>query len=157
MLQIAIVSMYESHHPTDLLVFIYLLAEKTQIQAIKPPKHWRKIYKHIIYCVPSFSNPSGTTMTVSRRESLIRVARKFDALIICDDVYDFLSWNRDGTSSSSTPLPRLVDIDHTLDGGPLNDFGNVVSNGTFSKLIGPGCRVGWAEGTEKFAYGLSQA
>lgn len=96
-------------------------------------------------------------MPASRRESLVRVARKFDALIICDDVYDFLSWDLNGNSSSSISLPRLVDIDHTLDGGPLDCFGNVISNGTFSKLIGPGCRVGWAEGTEKFVYGLSQA
>lgn len=98
-------------------------------------------------------------MTTSRREALIRVARKFDALIISDDVYDFLRWNsQDDVELGARPLPhRLVDIDRTLDGGPSDCFGNVVSNGTFSKLIGPGCRVGWAEGTEKFAFGLSQA
>ncbi|KAI9935070.1 hypothetical protein MW887_000691 [Aspergillus wentii] len=116
----------------------------------KPHRPYRKIYKHIIYLVPTFSNPSGTTMSLPRRESLIRVARKYDALVICDDVYDFLHW-------SGPRLPRLVDIDRTLDSGPADRFGNVVSNGSFSKLIGPGCRVGWAEGMEDFVYGLSQA
>lgn len=127
-------------------------------QAGKPARSYRKIYKHIIYCVPSFSNPSGTTMTRSRREDLVRVARKYDALIICDDVYDMLAWTE---GSKSKPighsLHRLVDIDRVLDGGPIDAFGNVVSNGSFSKLLGPGCRVGWAEGSEAFIYGLSQA
>ncbi|KAJ5756056.1 hypothetical protein N7533_005599 [Penicillium manginii] len=130
------------------------MANKT---SIKPHKSYRKIYRHVIYCVPSFSNPSGTTMTTSRRESLVRIARKFDALIVCDDVYDFLNWDLQDVKHTPSSFQRLVDIDRTLDGGPSDYFGNVVSNGTFSKLIGPGCRVGWAEGTVKFAYGLSQA
>lgn len=97
-------------------------------------------------------------MSLSRRESLIRIARKYDALIICDDVYDFLCWSVEPTGNlvSDAPL-RLVDIERTLDDGPATRFGNVVSNGSFSKLIGPGCRVGWAQGTEDFIYGLSEA
>ncbi|KAJ5835480.1 Pyridoxal phosphate-dependent transferase major region subdomain 1 [Penicillium robsamsonii] len=117
----------------------------------KLDRPYRKIYKHVIYCVPSFSNPSGTTMSHSRREALVRVARKYNALVVADDVYDFLSWGL------GHPQLRLVDIDRVLDGGPEDQFGNVVSNGSFSKLIGPGCRVGWAEGTKDFIYGLSQA
>lgn len=108
--------------------------------------------------MPSFSNPSGTTLTLSRREALVRLARKFNALVIGDDVYDFLVWTE---TAHSEPLPlllrRLVEVDRILDGGPLDSFGNVVSNGSFSKLLAPGCRVGWAEGTTAFIYGLSQA
>ncbi|CAG8265256.1 unnamed protein product [Penicillium salamii] len=115
-----------------------------------------KIYKHVIYCVPTFSNPSGKTMPQARREYLIRVARRFDALVVADDVYDFLHWGNAHGSGDSNPLARLVDIDRALDGGP-REFGNVVSNGSFSKLIGPGCRVGWAEGTSRFIHGLSEA
>lgn len=95
-------------------------------------------------------------MSQSRREALVRVARKYDALVVADDVYDFLSW---GATHPTNPVPRqrLVDIDRVIDGGPADRFGNVMSNGSFSKLIGPGCRVGWAEGTKDFIYGLSQA
>ena len=79
-----------------------------------------------------------------------------------DDVYDFLQW----TTSPASPkrdlfkanLPRIVDLDRFLDGGTTTDsFGNSVSNGSFSKIVGPGSRVGWIEGTPKLARGTSQA
>lgn len=98
---------------------------------------------------------------MSDREQLVRLAREFDALIITDDVYDFLQWSPDPHKTLSQPgraaQPRLVDVDRYLDGGPRDEWGNTVSNGSFSKLIGPGMRTGWAEGTEKMAYGISQA
>ncbi|OJJ97042.1 hypothetical protein ASPACDRAFT_32943 [Aspergillus aculeatus ATCC 16872] len=112
-----------------------------------------KKYKHLIYCVPTYANPSGATMSVPRREALVRLARRHDALVVCDDVYDFLAV----TPAHHSPAPRLVDIDRTLDGGVGDDgFGNVVSNGSFSKILGPGCRVGWAEATPRFVAALAQ-
>ncbi|KAK4506054.1 hypothetical protein PRZ48_004019 [Zasmidium cellare] len=124
-----------------------------------------KVYKHIVYCVPTFSNPSSRTMTISRRRELVRLARDFDVLIVCDDVYDFLQWPASDNvrldTMKTSHLPRLVDIDRELDGGAdrqgADGFGNVMSNGTFSKLAGPGLRSGWIEGTAKFSYGVSQA
>ncbi|KAI4141237.1 MAG: hypothetical protein L6R39_005450 [Caloplaca ligustica] len=131
---------------------------------LKGSQPWRKIYRHIIYAVPTFSNPSSRTMTLNRRKQLVQVARRYDALIITDDVYDQLQWIARKPSASSTlkhaVLPRVVDIDRELDGGAerpgADGFGNAVSNGSFSKIAAPGTRCGWAEGTEKFAHGLSQ-
>ena len=103
-------------------------------------------------------------MSLRRREALVQVAREYDACIITDDVYDMLQWPTNETDAH-TPLeravlPRVVDIDRSLDGGTdregADGFGNAVSNGSFSKIAGPGCRTGWAEGTKKFAYALSQ-
>jgi DNA-binding transcriptional MocR family regulator len=134
--------------------------ENNNAPKLKTPKPWRKIYKHVIYAVPTFANPSGRIMSLSRRQGLVRLARKYDALVVTDDVYDMLLWPSNPHEKlkaiASAVLPRLVDIDRELDGGPIDRFGSVVSNGSFSKIIGPGCRTGWAEGTEAMAYGLSQ-
>ncbi|KAL6915883.1 hypothetical protein FSHL1_007332 [Fusarium sambucinum] len=129
----------------------------------------RKHYRHVIYAVPTCSNPSGKTMSLRRREALVRLARKYDALIICDDVYDFLQWRIDSDPSQVSArvsdhdhpemlLPRLCDIDLAMGqaGNDPQGFGHAVSNGSFSKLVGPGMRTGWLEGSPAFAYGLAQ-
>lgn len=94
-------------------------------------------------------------MSLQAREQMVRLAREFDALIITDDVYDCLWWE----SRPDKPLergilqsvvPRLVDVDRFLDGGAerngADGFGNTMSNGSFSKICGPGVRTGWTEG-----------
>ena len=103
-------------------------------------------------------------MSLLRRQQLVKLARAHDALVITDDVYDQLQWPASSDTSEASidtaVLPRIVDVDKAFDGGTerlqADGFGNAVSNGSFSKIIGPGCRTGWAEGTEKFAWGLSQ-
>jgi DNA-binding transcriptional MocR family regulator len=130
----------------------------------KPDRPWGKLYRHVIYTVPTFSNPSSKTMSLRRREQLVRLARETDALVVCDDVYDFLQWPASTASTvtgiDTAVLPRVVDVDRFLDGGAEREgadgFGNVISNGSFSKLAGPGLRTGWVEGTEKMAFGVSQ-
>lgn len=90
----------------------------------------------------------------------MRLARKYDALVVTDDVYDFLQWSSTVGGELASPdrafVPRLVDVDRYLDGGPVDEWGHAISNGSFSKLIGPGARTGWAEASEKVAYGISQ-
>lgn len=148
---------------------VQFLSEQLQLEsnkgvkptaATKTQRPWKKTYRHIIYAVPIFANPSGRIMSLARREALIRVARKHDALVITDDVYDMLIWDSaasgtDGVRRSACQ-PRLVDVDRYLDGGPADDFGHAISNGSFSKIVGPGLRTGWAEATPRFAFGLSQ-
>ncbi|KAI0103206.1 pyridoxal phosphate-dependent transferase [Nemania sp. FL0031] len=136
----------------------------------KDPDPYRKIYRHVVYCVPSFSNPSGRTMTLARRKGLVEVARCHDALVICDDVYDMLQWRVDSSLSpnqvSQLPkltkalLPRVADLDLAAGRSPHDPdgkhFGHAVSNGSFSKIVAPGTRTGWTYSTSDFAYGMSQ-
>lgn len=102
-------------------------------------------------------------MTLANRQALVRLARKYDALIITDDVYDFLQFPTTPSTSfaelSKALCPRLIDVDRSLpylSSEHDDGFGNAVSNASFSKIAGPGVRTGWAEATGKFTFGLSQ-
>lgn len=114
--------------------------EGKEINIIKDPiRGQRKLYRFVIYMVPTFSNPGGISYSVATREKLIQLARKYDLLIISDDVYEFLDY-----TDRDEPLPRFNYLDQvTLP--PYKKFGNTISNATFSKIIAPGLRVGWQE------------
>lgn len=99
----------------------------------------KKIYKYVMYCVPTFANPSGMTFSMETKLKLIDLARKYDMLIICDDVYDILHYD------SETVIPkRLVHVDRETN-MDLKSYGNTISNATFSKIIAPGLRFGYQE------------
>jgi len=57
-------------------------------------------------------------MSLDRREHLVRIARQFDAVVVTDDVYDFLQWPSSPSSASAHAqfpsqayVPRIVDVD----------------------------------------------
>jgi 2-aminoadipate transaminase len=81
-----------------------------------------------VYSVPSFQNPSGVTMSLERRRRLVELARSRELLVVEDNPYGLLRFGGE-------PLPPL----YQLDGG---DF--VLYVGTFSKILSPGIRLGWA-------------
>ena len=108
------------------------------------PALTKKIYKYVLYCIPTFANPSGNTYSLETRRRLIDIARKYDMLVISDDVYDILDYTTPSNELASPPL-RMVHIDRST--APLGQasFGNTISNATFSKLIAPGLRFGYHE------------
>ncbi len=81
-----------------------------------------------VYTVPSFQNPAGVTMSLQRRQRLVELARARELLVIEDNPYGLLRFDGE-------PLPPL----YQLEGG---DF--VIYIGTFSKILSPGIRLGWA-------------
>ncbi|XP_033104438.1 uncharacterized protein YER152C-like [Anneissia japonica] len=78
---------------------------------------------------------------LQRCEKIVKLARKYNILVLCDDVYNSLCFEKKGDAFKRAPA-RLLKYDVKSDG---DYFGNVVSNGSFSKLLGPGLRLGWIE------------
>lgn len=81
----------------------------------------------LIYTIPTFQNPMGTTMTLERRKALYQVAAENHLMIIEDNPYGELTF--DGTK---TPTLKSMDTE-----------GIVVYCGSFSKILAPGLRVGF--------------
>jgi 2-aminoadipate transaminase len=80
-----------------------------------------------IYVVPDFQNPSGVTMTLERRKSLLELARKYEVPIIEDSPYRDLRF-----TGKSVPMVFSLDKENY-----------VIALGTFSKLFCPGLRLAW--------------
>jgi 2-aminoadipate transaminase len=100
-----------------------------------------------IYTIPNFQNPGGVTMSLPRRRRLVEVARERELLILEDNPYGLLRYE-------GAPLPTLYSLDASLgargagagagagDGVSSSDL--VIYLGTFSKILSPGLRLGWA-------------
>jgi 2-aminoadipate transaminase len=82
-----------------------------------------------VYLIPTFQNPTGRTLPPERREKLVELCRQHDCLLLADEVYQFLSY------AGQPPRPFAA---HTY-------FENVISLGSFSKILAPGLRLGWIQ------------
>lgn len=81
----------------------------------------------LIYCMPTFHNPSGATLSFSRRNRLLDLAQEFQVIVLEDDPYFELRYQ-------GSDLPPLIALDK-------NNL--VIHSSSFSKLIAPGVRIGW--------------
>ena len=52
----------------------------------------------MFYTVPTFHNPTGAVLSPEKSKKLIALARKYDVLILCDDVYNLLHYGPDSKS-----------------------------------------------------------
>ncbi len=96
-----------------------------------------------IYTIPNFQNPAGVTMSLPRRQRLVEIARERELLVLEDNPYGLLRYEGE-------PLPTLYSLDaysgspppHDASAGASSDL--VIYLGTFSKILAPGLRLGWA-------------
>lgn len=84
------------------------------------------------YVIPDFQNPSGETMTLSERQSLVELSRHYGFAIVEDSPYRELRY-------SGTEVPTIYSLapERTL------------HLGSFSKILAPGFRLGWIFGPEE--------
>lgn len=92
-------------------------------QALKTEKRAR-----FIYTIPNFQNPSGVTMSLEKRRQLYALAVKYNIPILEDNPYGDLR-----ISGEDLPTVKSMDTE-----------GVVIYAGTFSKVLSPGLRVGYA-------------
>ncbi len=94
-----------------------------------------------IYTIPDFQNPAGVTMSLARRKHLIELANRFDVMVLEDSPYREIRFE-------GTTLPTLKSLDTE---------GRVIYLGTFSKILAPGLRLGWAVASPDVIHHLALA
>jgi 2-aminoadipate transaminase len=80
-----------------------------------------------IYTTASYQNPTGATLPRERRQRLVDLARQYDLPIVEDDTYGDISFE-----------PQTEKAVYTL-----AEPGRVLYLGSFSKILGPGIRLGF--------------
>jgi len=91
-----------------------------------------------IYVIPEFQNPSGITMSRARREAVIDIASKYAIPVFEDSPYRELRYTGERILS-------MWEIARTC----FNDPALVTIAKSFSKILGPGLRLGFMAGTEE--------
>jgi 2-aminoadipate transaminase len=81
-----------------------------------------------LYTIPTFQNPTGSTLSMERRRRLAELSREHSLAVLEDDPYGLVRFEGEA-------LPTVFE----LEGGE-----NVMYSSSFSKTIAPGLRVGYA-------------
>ena len=85
-----------------------------------------------VYLIPTFGNPSGALLSLERRKKVLKLAVKYNTLIVEDDPYGDLYFNE-------IPPPSLLALSSSVPGS--RDL--IAYCGSLSKVLSPGLRVGW--------------
>jgi 2-aminoadipate transaminase len=80
----------------------------------------------LLYVIPSFQNPSGATWSGERRRRIVALCEQASVPIVEDHAYAELSYDGPREPSLESISPEGVVFIHT-----------------FSKIFGPGARLGW--------------
>jgi 2-aminoadipate transaminase len=81
------------------------------------------------YTIPTFQNPSGITTSEERKKDILEIAERYGIRIIEDDPYRELWYD-------SPPPATYIALS--------SESGNIIYLGSFSKIIAPGLRCGFA-------------
>lgn len=85
----------------------------------------------LLYIIPNFQNPAGVTYSAEKRQELFDIMSKRNIAILEDDAYNDLYFDETGHKLSK-PLKCSETSQVTI-----------CYAGTFSKILGPGFRLGW--------------
>ncbi|NRG45214.1 PLP-dependent aminotransferase family protein [Bacillus sp. CRN 9] len=91
----------------------------------------------LVYTIPTFQNPTGTTLSQQRREHIMQLAKEYDFLILEDDAYGELAFRESPQTLKS-----------------LDTESRVLHVGSLSKVVAPGMRIGWVAAACQFITSL---
>ncbi|MBQ8934058.1 MAG: PLP-dependent aminotransferase family protein [Lachnospiraceae bacterium] len=102
---------------------------------------YEQYHAKMVYVIPSFQNPSGTTTSLERRKAIAEFGSEHDIVILEDDPYVELRQRNEN-------LPSIKSFDKT---------GNVIFADSFSKCVAPGLRVGYVYADAETIYRIYDA
>ncbi|SCV00559.1 LANO_0F07492g1_1 [Lachancea nothofagi CBS 11611] len=110
----------------------------------------------LLYTIPTGQNPTGSTMSDSRKPHIYHLAQKYDMIIIEDEPYYFLQMDAYLPENERDPDANAENVSHAsfmrslcrsfLE---LDTEGRVVRLDSVSKTFAPGCRLGWIVGSKQ--------
>ena len=112
-----------------------LISAPIDAHGVKTDELERLIVQHkpkFVYLIPSFGNPSGTLLSLERRNQVLAMAVRHDTLIVEDDPYGDLYFGE-------APPPSLLALSADVPGS--RDL--IAYCGSLSKVLSPGLRLGW--------------
>ena len=87
----------------------------------------------MLYTIPCFHNPTSITMPEEKRLKLASICNKYNnLLVIADEVYQLLYFD------DSAKPPKPLCYYHS----------NIISLGSFSKILAPSLRLGWMQASD---------
>lgn len=86
-----------------------------------------------MYLIPNFQNPSGLTMSLEVRKEVLKLAKKYEVLILEDNPYGDLRFEGED-------IPSIKSLD---------EDGLVIYAASLSKIVAPGMRVACCIGPEE--------
>jgi DNA-binding transcriptional MocR family regulator len=107
--------------------------DENGIQMDALEKTWKRLASgpKLMYVMPNFHNPAGILYSRERRLALIDFLKKRHAILLEDDAYHELYFAEE---DRETVRPIKALADETVP---------VIYAGSFSKIFGPGMRLGW--------------
>ncbi len=89
----------------------------------------------LLYLIPTFHNPAGTTMSLEKRKAVYEIALKYSLIILEDNPYGELRF-------AGQDIPTIKSIDRE---------NIVIYCGSFSKVLSAGMRVGFVSAPHEIA------
>jgi len=111
------------------------------VDAASLDKLLEREHPRLLVLTPNFQNPTGATIPEAARREILDSVRRSGTILVENDLYGSLRY-------TGSEIPSIKQMDET---------GDTIQLGSFSKIAFPGLRVGWVIGPRRFIARLTEA